>query len=118
MEPKPTPKKGKAPKEKPQTVRFPAPPQHGPLQYVEVSAACVVAGYYEYDKENNRTWKKSNACKSQTHYRLKGVPMCSTHALRTMNDMLIERDFDFSEQVIEQPAEEKGELNASSWKSS
>lgn len=78
-------------KEKPQTIRFPAPPQHGPLRYTEESSLCVVAGYWTYPENNDeRVWKKSNACRSQTHYRVQGIPMCCTHALRKLNDMLVE----------------------------
>lgn len=82
-------------KEKPQTRRFPAPPQQGPLRYAEVSDLCVVAGYYKYNEDGSKEWVKTHGgCKTQTHYRVKGIPMCATHALRHLNELLIEAGVD------------------------
>jgi hypothetical protein len=78
-------------KEKPQTRRFPAPPQDGPLRYFETPELCVVAGYFKYNEDGSKEWVKTlGACKSQTYYRVQGIPMCGTHALRKLNEMLID----------------------------
>lgn len=90
-------------KDKPQTVRFPAPPQHGPLRYMETSDLCVVAGYWSYPENNEeKVWMKTKGCRTQTHYRLEGIPMCCTHALRMMNEMLHDKGFDYTELILDE----------------
>jgi hypothetical protein len=111
---------GKKPKKEVAPIkRFPAPPQFGPLIYVEKEARCVVAGYYTYetDEEGKYTGKKewikstTGGCHSSTNYRVNGKPMCVTHALRELNELLIDRDFGG------QPVDETGECdhNACNW---
>lgn len=79
------------PQAKPKTERHPLPPQVGPLRYYDKEERCVSAGYWAIDRETNtRYWKKGNACRSPTHYKLQGIPICSAHALDKMNHMLIE----------------------------
>jgi hypothetical protein len=111
--------KTKAQKPKTETVRFPAPPQHGPLRYVDRSTSCVVAGYWSYPESNEeKVWVKTRGCRTQTHYRLNGIPMCSTHVIRAMNDLLIDSKFDFTEfimtadEALESENEELREQNA------
>ena len=101
-------------KDKPQTVRFPAPPQHGPLRYVEQSALCVVAGYWSYPENNEeKVWVKTKSgCRTQTHYRVNGIPMCCTHALRTLNDMLIEENYDVKEYIMTPDEAAQAEITA------
>ncbi len=54
--------------------RYVVPEQNGPLRYFEPP------------------WKPcaSRGCSSPTPYKVKGVRYCTVHALRKMNDMLIE----------------------------
>lgn len=79
-----------AQKAKPPQKRFPAPPQDGPLRYYENEARCVNSGYYRYEDDNTKKiWVKSNTCGSPTHYRLLGKPLCATHSIRVMNEILI-----------------------------
>jgi hypothetical protein len=56
--------------------RYPVPPQKGPLRY--------------YDNGNMRCL--SSRCGSPTHYKFRGVPYCTTHALRKMNEELTNED--------------------------
>lgn len=53
--------------------RYPIPPQHGPLRWYDTSYRCA-----------------SRGCGSPTRYKLNGVPYCSVHVIRKMNDMICE----------------------------
>jgi hypothetical protein len=60
----------------PQTLaeRFPAPDQHGPLRQFDTEMRCA-----------------SRGCGSSTFLKVQGVQYCTTHALKMLNDLLIER---------------------------
>lgn len=53
--------------------RYPLPPQYGPLIYYEREHRCA-----------------SRGCGSPTHYKVRGIPYCSIHALRKLNEMVCE----------------------------
>jgi|SRR6266576_1181988 len=102
-------------KDKPPLKRFPAPPQHGPLRYYEVPSLCVVAGYWSYPENNEeKVWvkSKSGGCRTQTYYKVDGIPMCCTHALRTLNDMLIEENYDVKEYIMTPDETAQAEITA------
>jgi hypothetical protein len=94
-------------KEKPPQKRFPAPPQEGPLRYYENEMRCVVAGYYNYE-DGNKVWVKTQGCHASTHYKFLGKPVCSTHALREMNELLIAVEMNIG---YELKVNEDGECN-------
>lgn len=50
-----------------------APVQVGPLRHYETYKRCA-----------------SRGCGVQTYYKLQGVPYCTVHTIRKMNDMLVE----------------------------
>lgn len=56
---------------------YPVPAQHGPLRYFDVPGRCA-----------------SRGCSSPTHYKVGGIRYCMTHALRRLNEMLIELGID------------------------
>lgn len=56
------------------TGAYPAVEQHGPLRWFEKEMRCA-----------------SKGCGSPTGCKLQGIPRCGIHALRKMNEMLIER---------------------------
>jgi hypothetical protein len=91
---KPQQKKKAEVKHGPHHHSFEPPPQVGPLRLVDTGSACIVAGYYEYTDPNDyttKTWKKrGRKCGSPTFLRLLGSPICHAHAVRKMNEMIIE----------------------------
>lgn len=50
---------------------YPIPPQFGPLRWFETEMRCA-----------------SRGCSSPTSLQLEGIPRCSVHAIRLMNEML------------------------------
>lgn len=53
--------------------KYPVPEQHGPFRFYDSEFRCA-----------------SRGCGSPTRYKLQGIPYCSVHVMRKMNDMLIE----------------------------
>ena len=53
--------------------RYPVPPQTGPFRFFDTEMRCA-----------------SRGCGSPTRYKLQGIPYCSVHVMRKMNEMLIE----------------------------
>ena len=86
------PKSQQKPAQTTRPSKFQPPPQNGPLQIVDTSKLCIVAGYWAYPETNQeRVWVKTNrACGSPTYLRVRGAPMCHIHAIRALNEMLIE----------------------------
>lgn len=56
-----------------QTAMFEPPKQHGPLRQFDNYYRCA-----------------SRGCSSPTFFKVKGIPRCMIHALRELNDMLVE----------------------------
>jgi hypothetical protein len=66
---------------------YPPPPQVGPYKLYDQEMFCVVSGYYV-----EGVWHKTKgACRSPTYIKVQGIPMCATHALMKLNEMLVER---------------------------
>src|SRR5678815_242978 len=51
---------------------YPVPPQYGPLRRYDREMRCM-------------SGTKQRRCGSPTNYKVKGVPLCSTHALHELN---------------------------------
>jgi hypothetical protein len=51
--------------------KYAVPPQYGPLRQFDREMRCA-----------------SRGCGSPTHFKVSGIPRCSIHALRELNDML------------------------------
>lgn len=51
---------------------YPIPPQYGPLRHFENEMRCACRG-----------------CGCSTYLRLEGIPRCSIHAMKMMNEMLM-----------------------------
>lgn len=56
---------------------YPVPPQYGPLRQFDKEMRCM-------------SGTKLHRCGSSTFYKVNGVPMCMTHALRALNDIIVE----------------------------
>lgn len=76
---------------KPVTTRYPPPQQFGPVRFVDEELLCIVSGY----RDNDGNWiKTKGACRSPTYIKVEGIPTCMMHALRKLNEMLVERGVD------------------------
>lgn len=72
-----------------QLLHDPIPVQYGPLRFYDKEMRCIVSGRMEEGRfvKNNK-----GKCNSPTHIKLQGIPTCSMHALRKMNELLIEME--------------------------
>ncbi len=57
------------------TTTYEAPVQHGPLRRFDRPARCA-----------------SRGCGTETYYKVLNAPRCMTHALRELNELLIEAE--------------------------
>lgn len=53
--------------------KYPVPEQYGPFRFYDTETRCA-----------------SRGCGSPTRYKLQGIPYCSVHVIRKMNEMLFE----------------------------
>ena len=58
---------------------YPPPKQSGPLRWFDKEMRCLHDGVFD---------KRRIVCHSPTYCKLDGVPMCTIHALKVMNELL------------------------------
>ena len=88
------PKSQQKPAQTKRPSEFQPPPQVGPMILVDDSTLCIVSGYYVYTDPfdySSKTWLKTGRkCGTPTFIRVMGAPTCHIHAIRKLNEIIIE----------------------------